>query len=115
MHDIELDIYARPTVTGHMPDVPVRYVDVPWTVQYFGDRVFGKAPWKRVEQIWRRLSDNHLLCSIPKSMPAALKPDTCLLGSHVLPRCIFGQLKLCCTRTKLCFTGGADIPGAVEG
>lgn len=48
VHDLELDIYARPTVSDNMPESPVRYVDVPWVVKYSGDSVYGKNPWQRV-------------------------------------------------------------------
>ncbi len=48
MHDLDTDIYAEPTFSGRMPDAPVRYAEVPWVVQFYGDSVYNKAPWKRV-------------------------------------------------------------------
>ncbi|KAK9902818.1 hypothetical protein WJX75_007278 [Coccomyxa subellipsoidea] len=35
-----------------MPETPLRYAEVPWTVQYTGDSVYGKAPWQRVERLY---------------------------------------------------------------
>ncbi|CAL8466490.1 g6026 [Coccomyxa elongata] len=52
VHDLETDIYAEPTFSGRMPDAPMRYAEVPWIVQFFGDRVYNKAPWQRVERIY---------------------------------------------------------------
>lgn len=48
VHDFETDIYAEPEFSGRMPDAPMRYAEVPWIVQFFGDRVYNKAPWQRV-------------------------------------------------------------------
>ena len=48
VHDKDLDIFARPEVHGELPEKPLYYQEVPWTVMYTGDRINNKMPWKRV-------------------------------------------------------------------
>ena len=48
VHDKDLDIFARPEVHGELPEQPLYYQEVPWTVMYTGDRINNKMPWKRV-------------------------------------------------------------------
>ena len=48
VHDKDLDIFARPEVHGELPEQPLYYQEVPWTVMYTGDRINNKLPWKRV-------------------------------------------------------------------
>lgn len=71
VHDLELDIYARPTVSGAMPETPLRYAEVPWTVQYTGDSVYGKAPWQRVSA-WPIDLCPHILLMSPEILVVLL-------------------------------------------
>ena len=48
VHDTDLDISGRPEVHGEVPEQPLYYQTYPWIVQFTGDRINGKMPWKRV-------------------------------------------------------------------
>ena len=48
VHDTDLDISGRPEVHGEVPEQPLYYQAYPWIVQFTGDRINGKMPWKRV-------------------------------------------------------------------
>ncbi|CAK0785057.1 hypothetical protein CVIRNUC_008262 [Coccomyxa viridis] len=52
VHDKDLDIFARPEVHGELPEKPLYYQEVPWTVMYTGDRINNKMPWKRTEKMF---------------------------------------------------------------
>ena len=71
VHDLELDIYARPTVSGDMPETPARYAEVPWIVQYSGDSVYGKPAWQRVSSWSLHVAKESLfsLCPYQLTLP----------------------------------------------
>lgn len=48
VQDKELGISSRPQVVGDIPEQPLYFQEWPWVVEFTGDRVNGKMPWKRV-------------------------------------------------------------------
>ena len=48
VQDKELGISSRPAVVGGTPEQPLYFQEWPWVVEFTGDRVNGKKPWKRV-------------------------------------------------------------------
>jgi hypothetical protein len=48
VHDTDLHISGRPEVHGEVPEQPLYFQAYPWIVQFTGDRINGKMPWKRV-------------------------------------------------------------------
>ncbi|CAL5229073.1 g12326 [Coccomyxa viridis] len=52
VQDKELGISSRPQVVGDIPEQPLYFQEWPWVVEFTGDRVNGKMPWKRVEKMF---------------------------------------------------------------
>ncbi|KAK9812713.1 hypothetical protein WJX72_002510 [[Myrmecia] bisecta] len=50
--DDESGISARPAVHGEMPATAELYQEVPWTVEFLGDAVYGKEPQYSVEKVF---------------------------------------------------------------
>lgn len=67
-HDTDLDISGRPEVHGEVPEQPLYYQAYPWIVQFTGDRINGKKPWKRVSALASLPFD----ASLPKSSACRL-------------------------------------------
>lgn len=111
VQDKELGISSRPAVLGSVPEQPLYFQEWPWVVEFTGDRVNGKRPWKRVSacpatsrppDTWNGWEVKSFIDSAPPMRLFVTQAEEALTAEGWAKNCLF------------CFYSAASMPDVIN-